>query len=423
LLTCQSGRFIDNSTNNFTVSLNGSPSVQTYNPFYTASIASNGGSMYFDGSGDYLTSPTNAAFDFGSSNFTIEGWYYFTNSTANALQTLYTNYTSFSSAGSIFYGKHTNNSGYMTVWFSNYSTGGPLLAETSYPPNNSWVHYALVRNGNTFTLYRNGVSTASASWSGAATSGACPAFIGAAGDNVNAYNFPGYMNGFRITKGTAVYTSAFTPPTAPVTPTANTTLLVNGMNAGAYDATTINDMETVGDAKVSTAVSKFGGSSMYFDGTGDWLTTPSSSSFNLSSGNWTVEGWYYPTAYSGSNNVIFYLGASSGDKLVVATIGTSGYLYYLLNGSVVVSSTTAGSLNTWSHFALVKNGSTTTLYLNGTSLGTTTSVPTSSSKSLTIGTDAGGAVYQGYIDDFRVTNGVARYTANFTPPTAAFPVY
>jgi hypothetical protein len=75
-------------------------------------------------------------------------------------------------------------------------------------------------------------------------------------------------------------------------------------------------------------------------------------------------------------------------------------------------------LNTWAHLALVRNGSTTTLYLNGTSVASGTSTnPTDNTSPLQMGTSG----FIGYINDFRITNGLARYTSNFTPPTAAFP--
>ena len=205
---------------------------------------------------------------------------------------------------------------------------------------------------------------------------------------------------------------------------AETTFLANGMNAGAYDATAINNMETVGNAQVSTAVSKFGGSSLYFDGSGDYLITPRTPNLNLSSGNWTIEGWFYPNN-SSTNMVFAMVGNTGSDKIVLATLSPNGYISYLLNGGVVISTTSAVANNAWSHFALVKNGSTTTLYLNGTSVGTTTSVPTSSDKLFGIGRDviSGGAEVNGYLDEVRITNGVARYTANFTPPTQAFTTY
>jgi len=81
------------------------------------------------------------------------------------------------------------------------------------------------------------------------------------------------------------------------------------------------------------------------------------------------------------------------------------------------------SLNTWNHVAYTRNGSTLTRYINGTANGTATwSANLTGSSFLIGGSTAGNVGYlTGNIDDFRITVGVARYTANFTPPTAAFP--
>jgi hypothetical protein len=406
LLTCQSNRFVDNSSNSFAITRNGDVSVQAFSPFNPTaawSAATNGGSGYFDGSGDELSAASNAAFNLSSGAWTVEAWIYPTTSAG---------YRTIISGRSAIWEMGLNTGTYQLYFFN-----GSLYTTTATVTPNAWNHVALSSNGTDIKMYINGVLDRTVTASPGST--ATAVYIG--GANTVQY-FTGYIADARIVKGTQVYPSAFTPPTAPLTAIANTSLLTNFTNAGVYDATSKNDLETVGNAQISTTQSKFGGSSIYLDGTGDWINGPVTPNFNLSSGNWTIEGWYYPTSYSVGNNVILLIGASGADKIVIATIGTSGHLYYLLNGSTVISTTSAGTVNSWSHFALVKNGATTTLYLNGTSIGTTASVPTSSSKLIQIGTDGGGAPYVGYLQDIRVTNGIARYTAAFTPPATAFPL-
>jgi hypothetical protein len=427
VLTCQNGRIIDNSTNNSTITVTGTVSTQSFDPFYTATIASNGGSMYFDGTGDYLTSPTNVNYDFASSNFTIEGWFYFTNGSANQLQCLYSNYTNFSSAGSIYFGKHSSSgSGCVSAWFSNYSTGVPLLTDPTLPPSNAWTHYALVRNSNTFTLYRNGVSVASASFSGAATSGACPAFIGVPGDALVGFNyfFPGYMNGFRITKGTAVYTANFTPPTAPLTPSASTTLLLNGMNAGAYDATAINNMETVGNAQVRFP-SPFAPANYWagvFDGNGDYLTSPSNAAFALGTGDYTVECWIYATSTPSDQGI--YEGRSTGTTSDGFTLTAfSGSVIRIFSGGVLVASTGTSYVGQWTHVAVTRASGTTTLWINGVSQGTSATSYNCTNTDAVVGGGryTGGTTintsFPGFISNFRIVKGTAVYTSAFTPST------
>ena len=221
-----------------------------------------------------------------------------------------------------------------------------------------------------------------------------------------------------------------TPQTkVPVDPVFNNvSLLLHGN--GTNGSTTITDnsptpktVTAFGNAQISTAQSKFGGASIAFDGTSTTaVKTNTSADFNLSSNNWTIEGFVYPTTMSGDNRVWLNVFQSITDKIVIATISAdSNKLYAIIDGTVAIAGTSAPTLNAWNHFAYSKNSATSTLYLNGASIGTTTIVPTSSNKLVELGTDANAARFIGYIDDLRITKGVARYTANFTPPAASFP--
>jgi len=437
LLTSQSNRFRDNSTNNATPTLIGTPSIQAFQPFtpavqYTPSTL--GGSGYFDGSGDYLTVASNAQTAPQSNNFTIELWVYLTNPTANALQTFYTNYTNFNSAGSIYFGKHTINGGTVAVWLSTYSTGGPLLVESTFPPGNQWVHYALVRNGNTFSLYRNGaLSTSSTAFTGAATPATNPNFIGAAGDAVTSYNLPGYISDFRIVNGTAVYTGAFTPPTAPLTPIAGTQLLLPMNNAAIFDNSGMNNLETVGNAQIDTSVVKYGTGSMAFDGSGDYLQAPNNPNYQMGSGNFTIEMWLYipslPSAYKRVFSLTNTSVSSATDESVNMEITNTNKMVGTVTVSTTYNSVTDSSdipTNVWTHWAFVRNGSTLALYRDGISVSTASvsgSANWGTGFNLYIGRWVGSSArdYNGYIDDLRITKGVARYVTNFTPPVARMP--
>jgi hypothetical protein len=383
-----------------------------------------GGSGYFDGSGDYLTVASNAQTAFQSNNFTIEFWVYLTNASANALQTLYSNYTIFASAGSIYFGKHTNNSGAVTVWFSNYSTGGPLLAESTLPPNNQWVHYALVRNGNTFSLYRNGaLSTSSTAFTGAATGTTNPNYIFAAGDAVTSYNPPGYLTDFRIVNGTAVYTGAFTPPTAPLTPVTNTQLLLSTNNAAIFDNSGMSNLETVGNAQIDTSVVKYGTGSMYFDGSGDYLTYASTPNLAYGSGEFTVELWVYLNAAPGGDaGLVDQRPASTNGSYFMLGVDSSRRLFVYVSSAYRIGPTVAINTATWYHVAYVRTSGTGTLYLNGSSIGSWADTTTYAQSSGFIGHHAFNAAdFNGYMDDLRITKGVARYVTNFTPPVARMP--
>ena len=416
LLTCQSGRFIDASANAIALTRNGDVSVQSFDPFYTSTIASNGGSMYFDGSGDYLLVPDSPQWVFGG-NFTVEAWVYPTSMPAEQVIV------------SQWYGGSLTQQAWQMSFVSGKAKAIITIGSTEYSITSSatytassWYHVAMCRSGSTLTLYVNGTSVGTATASGTTNDIAYPLVVGAlnaTGSYVVPFN--GYISNLRITNGTAVYTSTFTPPTAPLTPSANTVLLANGMNAGIYDATGINDMETVGDAKVSTAVSKFGGSSMAFDGSGDYLSIRSVPELAFGTGDVTLECW-------------LYLNSTSGTQTIAARWAPRGWLWQFTSSTMTVYFGTTGtsfswspSTSTWYHLAITRSGGSTRFFVNGTQTGSTqtNNGDASASGIITVGMNDDGIQQplNGYIDDLRVTKGYARYTANFTPPTQAFPLF
>jgi hypothetical protein len=238
--------------------------------------------------------------------------------------------------------------------------------------------------------------------------------------------FTGYQSNFRVVTGTAVYTSAFTPPTAPLTAITNTSLLLNFINAGIIDNTAKNVLETVGNAQISTSVKKFGTGSLAFDGTGDYLTGYPAGNVNLDfgTGNFTVECWLYANSLSASDYAAL-MGFHDGSNTSTwsAYVRSNGVFFY---GSAATL-TGGGTVNTstWYHFAASRSGSTIRVFLNGTEVGSDTVSGTYVAGGLLfrVGEDNSGSnpAFNGYIDDLRITKGIARYTSAFTPPTAAFP--
>ena len=96
------------------------------------------------------------------------------------------------------------------------------------------------------------------------------------------------------------------------------------------------------------------------------------------------------------------------------------------SGSAAVVSAGTVVVNTWTHFAVTRNSGSVRLFLNGTQVGSTTSFTTSmpGSLNMTVGDNAAATEsWNGYLDELRVTNGYARYVANFTAPTTAYLTY
>jgi hypothetical protein len=216
----------------------------------------------------------------------------------------------------------------------------------------------------------------------------------------------------------------------------NVSLLLHGN--GTNGSTTITDnspspktVTAVGNAQISTAQSKFGGSSIAFDGTGDVLTIPDNSAFDFGSGNFTIEGWIYQTTPTTGLRLLYAKRTipSPGISNVAVAVNGGTMTAWAASGTAswdIVNGVTFGSVtaNTWTHFAVIRNGTAFTGYLGGvgTSLGTSSATIINTASSVSIGGNTDGtSAFAGYIDDLRITKGVARYTANFTPPTEPFP--
>lgn len=192
----------------------------------------------------------------------------------------------------------------------------------------------------------------------------------------------------------------------------------------------------IGNGQIDTAQSKFGGASFLGDGTNDGVTTPDHTDFTLGSQDFTADCWFNCVAASGSNrylisqaDVSFTAAASS----IVLRRSSGNIIQGLLsNGSsfITVSGTTqfTDSLNTgWHHAAFVRTGNTLKLFIDGVQEGSDVAfsgAANDSSENLNVGTyysSGGGAVaWNGWIDESRLSVGIARWTENFTTPTLPY---
>lgn len=188
-----------------------------------------------------------------------------------------------------------------------------------------------------------------------------------------------------------------------------------------------------GDARKRTAESVYGGASAFFDGTGDFLSIADVSGANgnrITTENFTIEFWFYPTLQNGSRKSMVgkhNYGVYGGP--LISYVGTNIQLVATANCSSnnIANSrniATGITINSWYHLALVRNGNAWTTYINGTQTDTFNSALTNCGNSNWHigGVNGGQYAYTGYLDDIRVTRGVARYTSNFTPPAQALPV-
>lgn len=182
-----------------------------------------------------------------------------------------------------------------------------------------------------------------------------------------------------------------------------------------------------GNAKISTTQSKFGGTSMYFDGTGDYLAYAASADFGFGTGDFTLEGFFRFDSVA-TDTGLFDFRSSGGSDVGTFFMETSSKKLVFYYGTMLGGTgATALTTGTWYHIALCRAAGTTRCYLDGVEQWNSgSSYNFGSSRPLGIGGSVATGLFgtspmNGYIDELRITKGVARYTSGFSAPTAAFP--
>jgi hypothetical protein len=399
--------------------VSGNVSMDANNPFTSTNSyqpSTSGGSIYLDGVGDNLLIANNANLDLPG-DFTIECWANFSALGTNRL--IVERWSTGIAGGWQLYWRQTGTS---ITFFANNAV---ILQDpsTTAIQINTWNHIAVTRSGTTARLFVNGQQVASATLTTALTN-SLPLVVGETYSTLT-NDMQGYVTGIRIIKGTALYTTNFALPVLPATAVANTQVLLNATNAGIYDVSNfLNNIESVGDAQASTTVAKWGNSSIYFDGTGDYLQTGSANSnFGFGTNNFTVEFWMNPHNVSGGKQLIDMRTGVINTPMVdiFQNNNTVGFFYSDLTR---ITGNTTISANTWTHVALCRTNSVTKLFVNGIQQNTTFADTTNYGNAnvrIGIANDGGASTsyYRGYLQDIRITK-AGRYANSFTPPTAPF---
>ena len=176
-----------------------------------------------------------------------------------------------------------------------------------------------------------------------------------------------------------------------------------------------------GNAQLSTVQKKFGTFSLLLDGTGDYLSIASNTDYGFGTEDFTIEGWFYKTAVT--TQYLFDTRTTLTENSVAVQSQGNGTLRLSVNGAFVLTSSNAHTNNAWNHLAISRASGVTRFFINGVVSTTTYTDATNygTAKPLVIGAQYNGTTaFNGYIDEFRVTKGLARYTGTFTPSTTAF---
>lgn len=419
LLNFTNSDLIDHSRQNQVTSV-GTPVQGAFSPF---SIEPGKWSCYFDGTGDSLTVPDQAGFNLSNSDFTIEAWVNVTRSASTWGMEIITNVDTSDHNWGFCINRNTSS-----ARISFFMAGVVTLADTSssvFPAG--WHHVAVTRSGSNFKLFLDGVQVVTASSSANYTHYSQPLYIG---NDVYGNSFTGHISNVRVIKGTALYTSNFTPPTSPLTAVTNTVFLACQDNRFKDNSTNNFTITSNGDSRIvpfgpfQTTTTLYTpsvhGGSVYLNGTTDYVTLQlNSDALALSNADFTVEAWVFPTL-AGNRTIIIGqcdMSTAAGSSFVFYGDSSRTSDLYVGSGSYPISSPNC-ILNQWNHVAFVRTGGTFSSYLNGTRVGTRSDLGTASvNTGTTTYLPAIGAcsnairLHTGYLSDVRLIKGIGGYDA------------
>ena len=368
--------------------------------------------MYFPGAAtDGLIAPQTADFNLSLGNWTIEAWYY------TPVVPISHRYISALASNNTEIGVIVQ-----TNFILNYFGGASPISTAVPPVLHSWQHVALVKNGVVTTLYINGVAAGSASnvtW----FNGSTRIYFGSNTGSGYQSGYQGYVSGARVVRE-ALYTSNFAVPTAPPSPTPSAVLLYNfAKSAAIQDRTARNVLQTVGNVRVVNGVKKYGSGAIAFDGNGDYLTTKVTPTWaNFGTSDFTIECWVYFNSVASTQMFV----SSNHNAATGAGGWTFGYradnttLIFSCNANQQYGKTWSPSTGTWYHVAVSRSGTDLRLFVDGTQVGSTStsSDNISGAADVWVGSNfVAPYALNGYIDDLRITKGVAR---TMTLPTSTF---
>ena len=401
----------------------------------------NSKAIFFDGTGDYLTAPDHADWDFGTGDFCLEAWIKFSDVSGNNM---------------VFSRNNTNDFRLVMVGSLNqweWSIEGTSVAYSFTSAINRWYHVAFVRSSGTVAVYIDGVSIGSTANSGN-IQGTDVVLIGQA---ASTSYFNGWMKNVRISN-TARYTAAFVPSVVGFTSDSNTKLLLKAEES--LHATTFTDTGNTGhtittngncvlqlqsyfaegifrdteitpkvpitgvaDAKVVSY--KFNKSAMFFNGSDSYIKVPDSDDWNFGTGAFTVEAWVMFRSAPGNQAIVTH--HTDGSNYWHLRYDGTGLRFAIANGGSVVvdvTSTWTPLPYVWYHVAVSRSGNDFKLWLNGKQLGSTVTDADGTNNytgdvRIGLGEGASTNYFNGWMKEIRISNS-ARYTADFTPSESQF---
>ena len=380
-------------------------------------IKNNSKSLYFNNS-SYLAVPSSEAFNFGTGDYTVEAWVYLPSRKTTYVATIFD--TNGSNASGLTL--EIDATGKVLFWHN----GAVRLITSTTVPLTTWTHIAFVRFSGITSIYINGIQNTSTSYVYS------PAYANpriGGNPSTTLENFFGYMDDLRVTKGVARYTSDFIPKGIlnNVIKSIDNGIITNTQDSytslllsGSLIEKTGKTLTKTGKLNTSSLETKNNNKSIYFDGS-SYFTVPTSDDLTFGTDDFTIEMWFnitqlidihqslYGTCTNGTTTNALTIGCGVDGKTLTLGIG------YGSGASTLLDSNTKHDMNVWNHMAVTRTGGILRLFLNGKNVGQVANTTSFVTNNPIVGVMFGTRYFKGYIDDLRVSKGIARYTTNFTP--------
>ena len=400
---------VDSSGNNLSTTITGIVAQGAFSPFPpSTSIGynpdTNIGSIWTDGAGGYFSIQNPGAI---TGNFTLEFWFNpisYVQSETNIFEMgLYTD-------GILL----RNSSG---IWINGPNTAGNLGL-----PLSAWSHLAVVRVGSTVFIYKNGNLVYTASNGGTLNAANGPITFGTANHSTGQV-VRAFVSDIHFINGAAKYTGNFVPPTGPVPLYNNgefqSRFLIRGNTAKIKDVTGKSNVVLSGTAKISSARGVFFPTSI-FCGNGSFSWPFNSNDFNFN-GDFTIECFFYTSTNTG-DQPLYTCNSSNGSSSLYFALRGSGVEVDAQGTTALMNTVGSGTwkLNQWNHIALVRIGSSMSLWVNKCRV---TTISNSTNFTQPGATYCSCNIPGGYIAEYRITKGIGRYNIPVTlsPPLFTVP--
>ena len=412
--------FDDGSASNHTITAAGNVTQGSFGPF---ARPDGEWGVNFDGD-DGIKTPASGVVDFGTGDFTIEAFFN-SNVVDSSNDTIIQNWGG-GTGNPVGFAVNRGSSGGIQFYI-----GSSLILDTGANAfvANTWNHLAVARSGTSLKMFVNGSVVVTATNSGNITVGNSNVSVGYDVQGTNNY-FNGSISNVRIVKGAAVYTSAFTPATAPLTAITNTQLLTCQSNRFVDNSASARTLTLAGNPSVSSfgpflTTSAYdpavNGASLYAPTYADYLRIPNSAEFELD-GDFSVEFWAnLDEAFN--NQLSIFIWANNNSQTQIGQ-EDSRDLYFYRGSNIIQNTNVITQTKAWNHVSLCRSGSVLSMYCNGVRIGTasyTSTVDFSDGYVAAYDPAQGQYAANGYMSDLRILKGSSAYDASqttLTVPTA-----